>query len=105
MSASEFFGDVLHGNFTHAYSRLVDWYGGWPPQLKAFVAKLTDDEGQIIWAAAQAALEGAIAGKAITDIGDEVWTAIKDQVPNKAKADVLDALGVLLRASTPATVT
>lgn len=103
MSASEFFSDVLHGNLTHAYQRLADWYSGWPPALKAFVTKLTDDEGQIIWAAAQAALVGLVGDKSITVIGDEVWETIKEQVPNKAKADVLDALGVLLRASiTPA---
>lgn len=104
MSASEFFSDVLHGNLTHAYQRLSDWYSGWPPALKAFVTKLTDDEGQIIWTAAQAALVGLESDKSITVIGDEVWEAIKEQVPSKGKADVLDALGVLLRASTPATV-
>lgn len=98
MSASEFFSDVLHGNLTHAYARLVDWYGGWPPALKSFVASLTDDEGQILMAAAQTALAGGLAGKTITEIADELWNTLATQVPNKAKNDLLNALGVILHA-------
>lgn len=103
MSASALFSDLLHGNFSHAYSRLTDWYNGWPPQLKAFVVKLTDDEGQILWQAAITLLAGAAAGTPITVIADTAWTDLQSKVPSKAKSDLLDALGVLLRASTPAT--
>lgn len=98
MSAREFFADVLHGNFSHAYSRLADWYSGWPPELKAFVAKLTDDEGQILMATARGLLADALAGKDFNQIIDDAWDTIKNQVPGKAKSDLADALGVLKRS-------
>lgn len=103
MSASEFFSDVLHGNFTHAYARLADWYSGWPPQLKVFVASLTDDEGKILMAAAEEAIAGALAGQSIPTIADALWDTLKDRVPSKAKEDLMNALGVLLHPSTPPT--
>lgn len=106
MSASEFFSDVIHGNLTHAYQRLVDWYSGWPPQLKIFVSSLTDDEGKILMAAAEEAIAGAFAGQSIPTIADALWDTLKDKVPSKAKEDLKNALGVLLRAPTPpATIT
>lgn len=103
MSASEFFSDVIHGNLTHAYQRLVNWYEGWPPELKAFVASLTDDEGQILMNAAKDALAGAFAGQSIPTIADALWDTLKDKVPSKAKEDLMNALGVLLHAPTPPT--
>lgn len=98
MSAEELVQDVLHGNLNHAYSRLKDWYAGWPPQLKAFIDKFMDDEGAILWSAAETALASAGDGKNISEIADETWETIKDQVPSKAKSDLLDALGVQSRA-------
>lgn len=95
MSTSEFFSDILHGNFSHAASRLSDWYSGWPPELKAFVAKLTDDEGQILMNVARGLLADVLAGKDFNQIVDDAWDNIKDQVPSKAKNDLADALGVL----------
>lgn len=98
MSASEFFADVLHGNFSHAAARLTDWYSGWPPELKAFVAKLTDDEGAILMNTARGLLSDLLAGKDFNQIIDDAWNTIKDQVPGKAKSDLADALGVLKRS-------
>lgn len=105
MSVGSFFSDVLHGNLSHAYSRLADWYQCWPAPLKAFVASLTDDEGQILMAAAETALAGALAGQSITQIADDLWPILETQVPNKAKNDLLNALGVLIHApSAPTTL-
>lgn len=103
MSFGTFVGDVLHGNLTHAYERLLDWYSGWPAPLKAFVSSLTDDEGKILMDAAQTALAGAISGQSITQIADALWPTLETQVPNKAKNDLLNALGVLLHAPTQPT--
>lgn len=99
MSASEFFSDLLHFNFSNAAKRLVDWYGVWPPQLKAFVAKLTDDEGIILWNAATTGLSDLASGKSFQQTVDDVWEIIKDQVPTKAKSDLADALGIQSRAA------
>lgn len=98
MSASQFFGDVLHGNLSHALSRLQDWYSGWPPELKAFVASLVDDGGQILMAEARTALAGAVAGQTVAQIADSVWEDIKVKVPSKTKDDFMNALGVLVHA-------
>jgi hypothetical protein len=99
MSAEELFTDLLHFNLSHALSRFMDWYKGWPAPLKAFIAKLTDDEAQILWNVAQIALGDALAGKTIIEIAEDIWPTIEAQVPGKAKSDLLDVLGILLRAS------
>lgn len=48
MTAEQLLSDVLHGNFSNAYARLVDWYNGWPVWLKVFASKLATDEGVIL---------------------------------------------------------
>lgn len=92
--------EALHGHVLTAVEKI--WETVWnalPPELQALVKSLTDDEGKILWAAAQTALVDGLAGKSITQIADEVWVTLETQVPSKAKNDLLNALGVLLHAA------
>lgn len=101
-----FWKNLGKGDVVGAFNNLKDYiFSHLPPQLAAFVNKFMDDEGQIIWGACVTALGDAVAGKTIQQIGDDVWNQIKSQVPTKAKSDVLDALGVLLRAPADASAT
>ena len=99
--------EALHGHVLTAVEKIWDTvWGALPPELQALIESLTDDEGKILWAAAQTALADGLAGKTITQIADDIWPTIETQVPNKAKDDLLNALGVILHApqqTTPAT--
>lgn len=98
------FKEAIHGHLLTAAEKIWDtFWNSLPPQLQALVKSLTDDEGQILWQVAQTALADGLAGKSITEIADDVWPTIETQVPNKAKSDLLNALGVLLHAPTPQT--
>lgn len=98
MSVEETFMDVLHGNFSHAWSRIQDGWNSIQPELKALVHKFADDEGKIVWAAGQQALQEVIAGKSVGEAAASAWSAIADQVPSKALQDLEDAIGIQKRA-------
>jgi len=48
MSASEFFGDILHGEFSHAWKRLQDFWGTMPSWLRNFASKMVGKEVSIL---------------------------------------------------------
>lgn len=62
MSAEEFAIDVIHGNFSHALSRLEDWAGTLPPSVKAEIALLETDAGKLAQSLGATAAKDIIAG-------------------------------------------
>ncbi len=48
MSASEFFGDIIHGEFIHAWKRLQDFWGTMPSWLRSFASKMVGEEVTIL---------------------------------------------------------
>ncbi len=82
MSLGEFFEDLSKGNFSHAFKRFEDFFGGLPPWLKNFLIALKSDEGKILMAAAEEYAKKIAAGdlstatfvQAVKDIEKELAT-------------------------------
>lgn len=94
------FGMLLQGKVGDAIVRVIETVLGvvLPKPLAELVHRLTDDEGKILWDAASTALGDLVGGKSFTQVVDDVWDTIKEQVPSKAKADLADALGIQSRS-------
>lgn len=63
MSFSNFFSDLISGNFTNAESRFLDWWNGTAsPELKSFLGKVESSEGQILEGLVSTAAQDVVSG-------------------------------------------
>ena len=62
MSLSNFIGDILSGNFSHAEQRIKDWWGTVSPEIQSFIATLESNEGQILQGLVTTAAQDVITG-------------------------------------------
>lgn len=95
------FGMLMEGKVGDAIVRVVESVFGikLPQPLADLVHKFSTDAGQVIWAAATVGVVDVKAGKTLSEVADDVLKALEAQGVAAAKADVLDALGLQVRAS------
>lgn len=62
MSVTNFFGDILTGNFSNAWARLENWWSNAMPELQDFLTKAATSEGQILEGLITVAAQDVIAG-------------------------------------------
>lgn len=76
MSLGKFFADFFAGDFSHAWSRIQDWWNSMMPELKDFVTKAATDEGKIleslIVVAAQDVITGGLTTASFVAAGKDV---------------------------------
>lgn len=101
------FGMLLQGKVGDAIIRVIETLTGHkiPQPIADLIHKFTSDAGTVIWNAAGLAIADVRAGKTLDVAAGEVIAQLETQGITAAKSDVLDALGLQLRASpTPAAI-
>lgn len=83
MSLGALLGDVMDGNFSHAFQRVKDWWASAMPELTAFVEMAATDEGKIleglISTAAQDVLTGGLTTASFVAAGKDVLAKLVAQ--------------------------
>lgn len=104
MTAEQLLSDVIHGNFSNAYARLVDWYNGWPVWLKVFASKLATDEGTILKglvaiAAADVQANGMTTDSFVTAGKDVLAKLVEQNINIFTLQEVISAINMAVAAS------
>lgn len=99
MSAAELLMDVLHGNLTHAYARLTDFFNGMKPELKDLVSRLASDEGNVAYTVAKEAWDNWMNGEDLLDVAKNAASDALSKGLTVAEKDIADWLGIIDRAN------
>ena len=99
MSLSNFFNDLFHANFTNAWARFQDFFGGTlEPALEAWVKKFATDEGKLLLSQAETFAVAVAGGQSIKDAATALISQLASQGLTIAENDALDAIRTQLSA-------